>query len=183
MDEFHSIKVLFFIHENVSIFIKKIHPFIDQKFTNGISWIGIHQWSWDNFNAKNSWSWQLRNASMLMWRVLVHDNKKKFLQKNNVFCNQHPFHALSIRKHNGFFQIFFFDIFQYIFISSQGRMFKDGPNWKNTHFYVAPFYFSQDLSRRKNILKNKFIWKLWNSYVCVCAKIELGFWSFKIRCL
>jgi hypothetical protein len=49
MDELHSIKVLFFINENLSIFIKKIHP-----------------WNWYNFNAKNLWSWQLANASMPM---------------------------------------------------------------------------------------------------------------------
>jgi hypothetical protein len=26
----------------------------------------IHPWNWDDFNAKNLWSWQLGNASMPM---------------------------------------------------------------------------------------------------------------------
>jgi hypothetical protein len=65
----------------------------------------------------------------------------------------------------------------------QGRTFGDGFNWKDTHLYVTPFYFSQDFLKRKNSLKNKFIWNLWKSHVCVCAEIELGFWGFKIRYL
>jgi hypothetical protein len=144
----------------------------------------IHPWNWDNFNAKNLWNFlQLGNASMPMWRILIYDNKKKSCQNNNTFCNWHPFHALFLWKHNGHFHFYFFLFFSiYILIFSQERMFKDGRNWKNTQLYVAPFYFSQNFLRRKISLKNKFIWNLWKSHVCVCAKIELGFWSFKIIC-
>jgi hypothetical protein len=72
--------------------------------------LDTHPWNWDNFNAKNLWSWQLGNASLPM--SLVHDNKKKSFQNNNIFYNQHPFLASLLEKHNGFFQYFFFDFSQ-----------------------------------------------------------------------
>jgi hypothetical protein len=56
------------------------------------------------------------------------------------------------------FSINFFSLLSInILIFLQGKMFGDGPNWKDTHFYVTPFYFSQDFLRRKNSLRNTFI--------------------------
>jgi hypothetical protein len=56
------------------------------------------------------------------------------------------------------FSIFLFSLLSIgILILSKGRMFGDGPNWKDTHLYVAPFYLSQDFLKRKNSLRNKFI--------------------------
>jgi hypothetical protein len=56
------------------------------------------------------------------------------------------------------FSIFLFSLLSIgILIFSQGRMFGDGHNWKDTHLYVTLFYFSQDFLRKKNSLKNKFI--------------------------
>jgi hypothetical protein len=56
------------------------------------------------------------------------------------------------------FSIFLFSLLSIgILIFSQGRMFGDGPNWKDTHLYVAPFYFSQDFLREKISPRDKFI--------------------------
>jgi hypothetical protein len=56
------------------------------------------------------------------------------------------------------FSMFLFSLLSTgILIFSKGRMFGDGPNWKDTYLYVAPFYFSQDFLQRKNSLRNKFI--------------------------
>jgi hypothetical protein len=44
-----------------------------------------------------------------------------------------------------------------IVILSQGKMFKDGHNWKDAYLYVTPFYFPQDFLRLKINLSNKFI--------------------------
>jgi hypothetical protein len=57
----------------------------------------------------------------------------------------------------GFFNISFLFLSIDIPIFLHGRMFKDGPDWKDTHLYVTTFYFSQDFLRRKNNLSNKFI--------------------------
>jgi hypothetical protein len=56
------------------------------------------------------------------------------------------------------FSIYIFSLLSIgILIFSKGRMFGNGPNWKDTHLYVAPFYLSQDFLEKKKSLKNKFI--------------------------
>jgi len=68
-----------------------------------------------------------------------------------------------------------FSIYIFSFLSigmlifSKGRMFGNGLNWKDTHLYVAPFYLSQDFLKKKDSLKNKFIYKpLKITFMCLC---------------
>jgi hypothetical protein len=56
------------------------------------------------------------------------------------------------------FSIFLFPFLSIgILIFLKGGMFGNGPDWKDTHLYVAPFYFSHNFLKRKNSLRNKFI--------------------------
>jgi hypothetical protein len=120
--------------------------------------LDTHPWNWDNFNAKNLWSWQLGNVSLRM--CLVHDNEKN-LSKITILSTINILFSFISTETQWVFSIFLFLFLSIdIPIFLQGRMFKDGPNWKNTHLHVASFYFSQDILRRKNILKNKFICNL-----------------------
>jgi hypothetical protein len=62
-----------------------------------------------------------------------------------------------------------------ILIFLSGMILRDGHNWKDTHLYITPFYFSQDFLRRKNSQRNKFIWTFENHMYMLVLKLNLDF--------
>jgi hypothetical protein len=109
-----------------------------------------------------------------MWRVLVHDNKKKSLQNNSTLCYQHSFHFF-YKNTMGFSNNFFLTSLNRYSNFLVRNFFLNGPNWKDTHLYITPFYFSQDFLRRKNSQRNKFIWTFENHMYMLVLKLNLDF--------
>jgi hypothetical protein len=93
---------------------------------------------------------------MPMLRVLVDDNNKKSSQNNNTFSTNILFMLYFYGNIMDFFKRKNWTSFNRYF-NFLTRMSKNGPNWKDTHLYVAPFYFSQDFLRRKDSPRKIFI--------------------------